>query len=197
MNRLLTLENISSICHLSERTLLHWIQKGILEAVKNPEGVYLVPLSSLIRTLQNLRLCIPDELGLKDSLKVLIVDDEPGIRRLIRLNLLLKFPGILIEESQGGFHAGWRAHDFIPDILILDLLMPGIDGFRLCHLVKNAPESAATKIIAISALKERETKDKILQMGADEFIAKPFHTNTLIAAIEKMFPDKLKVSGSV
>lgn len=184
--------DVSRLCHLSSRTVHHWIQKGYLIAWKTKDGGYQIKRLDLVRALQNLRLCIPDELNCDDSAKVLIVDDEPGIRKMLRLNLLGRFPGIIIEESGEGFHAGWRAHDLIPDFLILDILMPGLDGFRLCHMLRQHKELASSKIIAISALRENETRTKILSLGADEFLPKPFSIDSLEEIMVRLLPEKMK-----
>jgi len=190
MQQLFSVSEVSRVCQLSSRDVLNWIQKGKLKAAKNLDGDYTVKREDLVRLLQNMRLCIPDELTTESPFKILIVDDEPCIRRLLRLNLLGRFPGIAIEESGEGFHAGWRAHDFVPDVIILDILMPGMDGFRLCRLIRNHEDLSETKIIAVSALRENETRTRILGLGADEFIAKPFRMEALEDAIVRLLSCK-------
>ncbi len=188
MEARLTISDISRMCCLPETTVVDWIRTGKLPCLIGTNGDIRVQLMDLVRLLQLLRLRIPEELCPENPLKILIVDDEPSMRRLLRLNLQGQFPGVNIEESAEGFHAGWRAHDFMPDVMLLDLRMPGINGFDVCRLIREKPEFANTKIIVVSGMGEKEAREKVLSLGANDFIAKPFDLKTLKEKILAQLP---------
>ena len=188
MEARLTIADISRICCLPETTVVDWIRSGKLPCLIGTNGDIRVQIMDLVRLLQMLRLRIPEELCTENPLKILIVDDEPSMRRLLRLNLQGQFPGVSIEESAEGFHAGWRAHDFMPDVMLLDLRMPGINGFDVCRLIRQKPEFANTKIIVVSGMGEKEVQERVLSLGANDFIAKPFDLKTLKEKILAQLP---------
>ncbi len=119
----------------------------------------------------------------------MIVDDETHIRHLIRAILQKHFPDIFIEEAGEGFHAGWIASGFGPDLIILDLNLPGLNGFQACQFIrslefiKNFPALQRTRILAITG-SGNESRDQILNLGADDFLTKPFNNETLIRKVE-------------
>ena len=188
MEARLTIADISRICCLPETTVVDWIRSGKLPCLIGTNGDIRVQIMDLVRLLQMLRLRIPEELCTENPLKILIVDDEPSMRRLLRLNLQGQFPGVSIEESAEGFHAGWRAHDFMPDVMLLDLRMPGINGFDVCRLIRQKPEFANTRIIVVSGMGEKEVQERVLSLGANDFIAKPFDLKTLKEKILAQLP---------
>ncbi len=188
MEARLTIADISRICCLPETTVVDWIRSGKLPCLIGTNGDIRVQIMDLVRLLQMLRLRIPEELCTENPLKILIVDDEPSMRRLLRLNLQGQFPGVSIEESAEGFHAGWRAHDFMPDVMLLDLRMPGINGFDVCRLIRQKAEFANTKIIVVSGMGEKEVQERVLSLGANDFIAKPFDLKTLKEKILAQLP---------
>ena len=198
MQNYLSVDDVTRLCHITEGTIRYWMDKGNLSFSRSSEGSDRIHADDLVRCLQRLRLRIPDELCVEEKLKILIVDDEPALRRILRLNLLGLFPGIRIEESGEGLHAGWRTTDFIPDILILDLIMPGMDGFELCHLLRNNPALQETRIIVITALKESEAKEKVFKLGANDFLSKPFTMSQLREAILRQLessPGEIRYAG--
>ena len=98
---------------------------------------------------------------------------------MIRWMLEQDFKDILIEEAEEGFVAGWKTHSFRPDLVALDLMLPGMDGYHVCEFIRQFPELKNTKIIAISALNDPEVEKKFLALGANEFLVKPFDFDVL------------------
>lgn len=111
-------------------------------------------------------------------LKILIVDDEPAIVDLIKLNLQLE--GIESTSCNNGLDAIKMAHSENPDLILLDIMMPGMDGFQVCKELQdlNIP------IILLTA--KNSIKDKLygLELGADDYITKPFDSRELIARVK-------------
>lgn len=112
---------------------------------------------------------------------ILVVDDEEDIRELVRYNLTRE--GYLVECAGSGEDALEMARNHLPDLIVLDLMLPGIDGLTVARRLKNNPKTDAISIIMLTA-KGEETDIVIgLELGADDYITKPFSPKVLIARI--------------
>jgi two-component system phosphate regulon response regulator PhoB len=117
--------------------------------------------------------------------KILIVEDEEDIQELIRYNLEKEgFRNLQVVDSGEGAIEALKT--FTPDLILLDLMLPGMDGLAVCRQFKSVPDTAAIPIIMLTA-KSEETDIIIgLEMGADDYIAKPFSNKVLIARIKSV-----------
>lgn len=117
-----------------------------------------------------------------DKIKVLVVEDEDSIRRFIKLNL--KMAGYEVIEADSGERALDLFNSSFPDVVVLDLMLPGIDGLEVCRHIRNtAPESL---IIMLTAKGQDTDKIMGLELGADDYMVKPFNPFELIARIKAM-----------
>ena len=118
------------------------------------------------------------------SHRILIVDDEPNI--VISLEYLMKKEGFQVAVATDGETALQLASSFVPDLILLDVMMPKKSGFEVCQALRADPALAATKIIMLTA-KGRETAvTKGLALGADVYITKPFSTKNLVHQIRSL-----------
>jgi DNA-binding response OmpR family regulator len=118
------------------------------------------------------------------SHRILIVDDEPNI--LISLEYLMKKEGYQVAVATDGEAALAQAADFLPDLVLLDVMMPKKSGFEVCQILRADPALAAVKIIILTA-KGRETEvAKGLALGADAYVTKPFSTKDLVVRIKSL-----------
>jgi DNA-binding response OmpR family regulator len=113
-----------------------------------------------------------------DNKKILIVDDEPNI--VLSLDYLVRKKGYTPFIARNGSEALSIARAEIPDLILLDIMMPDIDGYEVCQTLKSDERFAATKIIFLSAKSKKEDIEKGLQMGADKYFTKPFSTKQLL-----------------
>lgn len=114
--------------------------------------------------------------------RILIVDDEENISELLKYNLQLN--GFLVDTAYDGIEGFEKAKVVKPDIIILDLMLPGMDGLKVCSKIRETHEIKDTPIIMLTA--KNMEKDKIagLEKGADDYITKPFSVKELIARIK-------------
>jgi CheY-like chemotaxis protein len=112
------------------------------------------------------------------SKKILIVDDEPNI--VLSLDYLVRKKGYTPYIARNGSEALAIAQAEIPDLILLDIMMPDIDGYEVCQTLKKDPRFNDTKIIFLSAKSKKEDIEKGLQMGADKYFTKPFSTKQLL-----------------
>ena len=114
--------------------------------------------------------------------KVLVVDDEENIRMLVKFNL--EKAGYEVLEASDGNKAIETAVNSTPDIVILDLMLPGIDGLEVCRNLKRHPRTAALPIIMLTAKSDEIDRVIGLELGADDYMTKPFSQRELVARIK-------------
>ena len=113
--------------------------------------------------------------------KVLIVDDEYIGRET--LQSILEGEGYELEMAENGFQAIEKAKKLLPDVILLDVMMPGMTGFEVCQRIRSDPQIAEIPIIILTALDDRESLLNALKAGADDFISKPFDRYELRARL--------------
>jgi DNA-binding response OmpR family regulator len=116
--------------------------------------------------------------------KILIVDDEPNI--LMSLDFLMRKNGYHVFIARDGEEALQIIRDEQPDIIILDIMMPKVDGYEVCQYVKQHDEYAQTKVIFLSAKSKEADIQKGYEMGADLYLSKPFSTRTLVEKVKAL-----------
>ena len=112
---------------------------------------------------------------------VLVVDDEDYIREM--LTMLLELHGFQVEEAEDGFEALNIIQSQTPDVIILDVMMPNMDGFTTCQELRSRPETAELPIILLSARSQVEAVRTGLQSGADRYMTKPISKPELVQTI--------------
>jgi two-component system KDP operon response regulator KdpE len=110
--------------------------------------------------------------------KVLVIDDEPQIRRVMRV--ILSGENYEVMEARSGEAALLRFREFLPDLVLLDLNMPGMTGLETCRAIR---ESSDVPIIVLTVRHEEEEKVEALDAGADDYVTKPFGKHELLARI--------------
>ena len=116
-------------------------------------------------------------------MRILVVDDIPDIRLLL-VSVLQKAEFEVIEAADGTTVQSW-VEDVEPDLIVLDLMMPGMDGWDTLEHLKSTPLSKDIPVIISSAMSEKEDFDKAREMGAVDFVPKPWSADDLVARIRK------------
>jgi signal transduction histidine kinase len=126
----------------------------------------------------------PVELGKRGQRPVVLVaDDEPDMRRFLRSQLDADYD---VLEAADGLQAAEKAMQFLPDIILLDMMMPEMDGLAVCRELRKHEETAVVPIILLTARADEETKFNALELGANDFLAKPFSSTELHARIKNL-----------
>lgn len=116
--------------------------------------------------------------------KILIVEDDVATTKL--LQFILESEGFHAEVAFSGVEGLEKMADFAPQLVLLDVMMPGMDGFEVCRKLKEAPETFRLPIVFISAKAAPEDVDKGLSLGADDYIIKPFIAQDLVARLRQV-----------
>ena len=122
---------------------------------------------------------------MSDPRKVLIVDDEPNI--VTALEFLLRRSGYDVQLATNGAEALQQVDAYRPDLVLLDVMMPVKSGYEVCQTLRERPELAQMKIVMLSAKGSEAEINKGMSLGADLYITKPFSTQELVAAINRLF----------
>lgn len=116
--------------------------------------------------------------------RVLVVDDEPNIVRA--LEHLLTRDGFDVQIARDGKEALAALSGAPPDVVLLDVMMPGLDGFELCGLIRGHPAWQATRIVMLTARGREAERERGLALGADAYVTKPFSTRTLVVQVREL-----------
>jgi excisionase family DNA binding protein len=185
-----TPHEIAKYCDVTPRTVNQWINEGKITAFRTPGNHSRVKQTELINFLKKFQMPIPSELLPNGNKKnILIVDDEQGIVNLIK-RLLLPDPQFEVDVAFDGFMAGQKFIQKKPDLIILDLRMPRVDGDSLCQAIRNDKENKDVRILIISGIQDEERIKKILKIGADDFLQKPFTNEALLQKINELLEHK-------
>ena len=126
-----------------------------------------------------------------DSKNILVVEDDLDIRELISFNL--QNEGHQVFEAKDGEAGIDKAREKLPDLILLDLMLPGIQGLDVCRVIKSDQETKETPIIMVTALGQEEDIVKGLETGADDYITKPFSIKVLIARVNAVLKRSIEV----
>ncbi len=181
----LTTVQIANMIGVSDQSISNWIDAGQLYAERTPGGHRRVEREDLIKFLKMQKMRIPSELGLIQP-TVLIIDDEGETAEWIEKILSEKWPNFRIFKAFDGFDAGRMIMAWHPDLVILDLHMPGMDGFDVCRRIKSDVQIQSTKILAITEYPSPQTEQDIRAAGAEAYLATPVEEDDLIKLISDM-----------
>lgn len=191
---LLTTGDIARHCQVTQRTVHNWICRGHLPTSRTPGGHQRVRADDFRTFLQHHRLPTyggGESAGHGSPARVLVVDDDPEIRRLIT-RFLLRLGGYETGTADNGFTAGLEVARFRPDVVIMDVAMPHMDGLEACRRIKSDPQARATRVLVLSAHSEASYRDRATACGVDGWLRKPVRLKELaerIAELANLAPD--------
>lgn len=181
-----TTYEISKFCGISIQTVIDWIDQGKLPAYRTIGGHRRVQKESLVSFLEVNNIPIPADLQKKHSTRILIVEDDELISRVITKTIKLMKGKYETAVATDGFEAGKQILAFKPDLVILDLKLPGVDGFKVCRDIRADKLTMHIKILTITGYDSEENKKKILECGANSYLPKPFEVKDLTKYIKEL-----------
>jgi CheY-like chemotaxis protein len=116
--------------------------------------------------------------------RVLVVDDDPTILRLLQVNLEME--GHEVLTAGDGHEALERLREGAPEVVLLDVMMPGLDGWQVCERIRADPDLATTPVVILSARAQQSDLERGAQAGADAYITKPFDPLELVELVERL-----------
>jgi excisionase family DNA binding protein len=172
MKDLFTTGEVAEICKVSQQTIIRCFDAGKLEGFRIPGSKFRrIPRQKLIKFMKENDVPLDNlESGKK---KVLIVDDDAEIVELM-VDVLLRDGRFETKTASSGYEAGISTQKFRPDLILLDYMLPDINGNVVCQTIRKNPEFESIKIIIVSGVVKRDEIKQLLKSGAEDFIKKPF-----------------------
>ncbi|MFP4383720.1 MAG: response regulator [Spirochaetia bacterium] len=194
--RIFSALEVANICGVVNQTAINWIKNGYLNAFTTPGGQYRVYSEDLVDFLSSRNMRVPEELKkiLEQKLfidEVLIVDDDEDLNNMIAQFFKKKFPDMNVHQAMSGYDAGTMVASIHPGLIILDIDLPGQDGFELCRSIRKTAPTAKSIVITITGLDD-SIEDDIKEAGADEFMKKPLDFKKLQKIIEAQIEERSK-----
>ena len=183
---ILTPSQASKYCKVSTKTIINWIEAGELSTLKTAGGHRRIKKDDLDKFLKKKGLSLPEGIKIEERKKILVVDDDRIIVETIVQALEEDEYGYDLISAADGFEAGLQVSHFKPDLLILDIMMPDINGYEVCRKIKSNPDTTNIKIIALSAYLNEEAFDKMKEYGADACFSKPLPLGQLKDIVVKL-----------
>jgi excisionase family DNA binding protein len=173
--RFFTTSDVANYCAVTNDGVLKWIKSGKLRAFSTPGGHYRVSAEDFRAFLEKYEIPIDESFfrGGERRRTVLVVDDEPNIRDIVQRLLREIDTNMRIEEACDGYEAGIKIGSLRPDLIIMDVMMPRVDGISLCRSIRENPETQGIKVLAITAFPEQDNVKKMYDAGADLCLIKP------------------------
>ena len=173
--RFFTTSEVARYCAVTNDGVLKWIKSGKLRAFSTPGGHYRVSAEDFRSFLEKYDIPVDESFfrGTQRERSVLVVDDEPNIREIVRRLLKELDENMHVEEACDGYEAGIKIGSLQPDLVIMDVMMPRVDGISLCRSIRDNPKTENVKVLAITAFPEQDNVKKMYDAGADLCLIKP------------------------
>jgi excisionase family DNA binding protein len=183
---ILTVSQASKYCKVSSKTIINWIDAGYIKAYKTVGGHRRIKKEDLDQFLKDKGMPLPEGPKVEERKKILVVDDDKIIVETIVQSLEEDEFGYEMISASDGFEAGLQVNHFKPDLLILDIMMPDINGYEVCQKIKTNPDSKNTKIIVLSAYLDDDAFKQMKEFGADACFSKPLPLEQLKFEVAKL-----------
>lgn len=184
--KLYTTHEVAKLLGVTPITVIRWIEGGKFKCYTTVGGHRRIEHDELVQFAQayNLPWQGEEDLKKRNGFVVLAVDDEPEILELIQ-DMLLGIEGIQLIPVSNSFSAGAKLVEESPDLILLDFMMPELDGFEFSKFVRQDPRFKDIPIVAVTGLRGAGEREKMLQVGVQDILLKPFTQDQLVGLIDR------------
>jgi excisionase family DNA binding protein len=188
MKDLFTTGEAAEICKISQQTIIRCFDAGRLEGFRVPGSRFRrIPRQSLVKFMKENK--IPLDSIESGKRKVLIVDDDAEIIELI-VDVLNRDGRFETKTASSGYEAGMATEKFRPELILLDYMLPDVNGNVVCQTIRKNPEFENIRIIIVSGVVKQDEIAQLLKSGAQDFIRKPFDVTELTGKITSVLQMK-------
>jgi excisionase family DNA binding protein len=192
--RVFTTGEAAEVCKVSQQTIIRCFDSGRLTGFRVPGSKFRrIPREELIRFMRANNIPL-DVLG-STKKRILVVDDDPRIVELYG-DMLARDARFEVKTAATGYDAGLLTEAFRPNLIILDYMLPDINGTIVCQRLRSNPELADTKVLCISGVINQPDVQKLMDAGANAFLKKPFQVAELMAKLTELLELEVEAGGS-
>ena len=186
----LTTGEAARLCGVQLNTIKNWIRNGEIPAVRTPGGHWRIPRAGFLAFMSRMGIALPEEANRKESDKpsILIIDDDPAAHELMSGMLALEFPEHEIHSAFDGYSGLIDIGLYQPDLVLLDIMMPEVNGLEIIHRLKQ-PDSPMphARIIAVTAASDRRLVVRRIRAAKPEaLLFKPLDADTFTETVRKV-----------
>ena len=182
--KIFTTGEAAQICKVSQQTIIRCFDSGRLQGFRVPGSKFRrIPREELIRFMKANG--IPTEILDTGRKRILVVDDDPGIVQLF-VDVLQRDGRFDVKTAESGYDAGMLTESFRPHLIILDYMLPDVNGNIVCQRIRSNPEMGDTRIVFVSGVVNQQEVSQLLSAGADAFFKKPFDIGALQSKISDL-----------
>jgi two-component system OmpR family response regulator len=182
--KVFTTGEAASVCRVSQQTIIRCFDNGRLHGFRVPGSKFRrIPRDELLRFMRENG--IPTDALEGSRRRVLIVDDDPQIVDLLH-EMLRRDTRFELETASNGYDAGLLTERFRPHLIVLDYMLPDINGDVVCERIRENPDLQNTKVLFVSGVIEKDRIDRLLRAGGNGFLKKPFTVSTLLDEISRL-----------
>ncbi len=179
--------DIARHCQVTPATVVNWIKAGKLKVYSTPGGQYRMEQKAFVDFLNENKFPIPEELAPANERRILVIDDDEEILALATEALAEYLPNATIETSSDGYDGLLKIGSFAPHAIVLDLMMPRVDGAEVCRRLRGNADTKNIFIIAVSGLAaDNELVRKVKRIGVDDFFTKPLKYEDVAKSLKKL-----------
>ena len=179
-----TTGEVADICKVSQQTIIRCFDSGKLQGFRVPGSKFRrIPREALIQFMKENEIPL-DHLD-SGKRRVLVVDDDPAIMEML-VDVLERDGRFEVKATNTGYEAGIFTQSFNPDLILLDYLLPDINGNVVCKTIRENPVFSHMKIVFVSGVVNPDEVEQLIKVGADDFIKKPFDLEKLISRISEL-----------
>lgn len=176
----MTPTEVGRMLKVSPVTVRYWASSGLLDAVTTPGGHRRFMRDEVIRFAKERGVDMGD-LSF-DSLRILIVDDDPQVTEVLK-ELLTTHTSCVVETANDGFEAGRLVPIFHPNLVLLDVMMPGLNGAEVCRRLKRDPLYRHIRIVAMTGYSTEDVCEAMVKAGAETCLSKPLNRKRLLSMV--------------
>ncbi len=175
------------ICHVTHHSIKNWIKQGLIRASRTPGGHYRILEEDLNEFREKYDMFAPRRKTGKK--RIMIVDDEQDALDL--MERILTAEGFELVTVNNATEVGLKAAQSVPDLILLDFLMPEVNGFEVCKALKDNEQTRHVPIMAVTCLTKEDDIERIFAAGADEYLPKPFKVEDLLAKVQELVAEEV------
>ncbi len=171
----------AEVCRVSQQTIIRCFDSGRLRGFRVPGSKFRrIPRDELVRFMRENN--IPTDELQGGTKRVLVVDDDANIVDLLT-EVLSRAGQYEVRSASTGYEAGMLTEQFKPDLVLLDYMLPDLNGSVVCKAIRQNPLLTGTKVVIVSGVVKPADVDELMRAGADDFVKKPFNIEALMARI--------------